>query len=125
MPVSHHLPWQVNLAAKIVLSRMPVSYHVWKRVGFFNLGAMDDPKYAFSVFYRHFKAAGFSREREREREAIHLLGTRSQRLVSVCSYCYFFRRDPNLSRGCGTVRDIRIRTVSQAGCLSPRARFDD
>lgn len=60
MPISHHLPWQVNLAAKVVLSRMPVSYRIWKRVGFFNLGAMERPEYALLIFRRHFDFAGFS-----------------------------------------------------------------
>ncbi len=60
MAISHHLPWQVNLAAKVVLSRMPVSYRIWKRVGFFNQGAMERPEYAYTIFRRHFDAAGFS-----------------------------------------------------------------
>jgi hypothetical protein len=64
MPISHHLPWQVNLAAKVVLSRMPVSRRIWKRVGFFNLGAMESPEYAFLVFQRHFNASRLS-QRER------------------------------------------------------------
>jgi hypothetical protein len=58
MPISHRLPWQVNVAAKIVLSRMPISYRIWKRVGFFKLGSMDRPEYAYSVFRRHFDAVG-------------------------------------------------------------------
>jgi len=60
MPVSHHLPWQVNVAAKVVLSRMPVSYRAWKRLGFFNEGAMDRPEYAFHVFRKHFEATGLA-----------------------------------------------------------------
>ena len=60
MAISHHLPWQVNLAAKLVLSRMPVSYRIWKRVGFFNQGAMERPEYAYTIFRKHFDAAGFS-----------------------------------------------------------------
>jgi len=63
MPISHHLPWQANIAAKVVLSRMPVSYRTWKKIGFFNLGSMEQPEYAFTVFDRHFKWAGFSPHR--------------------------------------------------------------
>lgn len=58
MPLSHHLPWVVNIAAKIVLSRMPVSYRTWKKMGFFNAGEMDRPEYAFKVFQRHLQASG-------------------------------------------------------------------
>lgn len=61
MRISHHLPWQLNLAAKVILSRMPVSYDIWKRVGFFNLGAMERPEYALLVFRRHFDFAGMSK----------------------------------------------------------------
>lgn len=60
MPISHRLPWQLNVAAKVVLSRMPVRYGIWKKMGFFNLGKMDRPEYAFSVFRRHFEASGFA-----------------------------------------------------------------
>lgn len=73
VPISHHLPWQVNVAAKVVLSRMPVSYRIWKKIGFFNLGSMEQPEYAFTVFARHFKWAGFSIERGRQREAFTCL----------------------------------------------------
>jgi len=58
VPISHHLPWQVNVAVKLVLSRMPVSYRTWKKLGFFNAGLMDRPEYAFSVFDRHLRASG-------------------------------------------------------------------
>jgi len=40
---------------------MPVSYDIWKRVGFFNLGAMERPEYALLVFRRHFDFAGMSK----------------------------------------------------------------
>ena len=61
MRISHHVPWQLNLAVKVVLSRMPVSYQIWKKVGFFNLGAMERPDYALLVFRRHFDFAGMSK----------------------------------------------------------------
>jgi SAM-dependent methyltransferase len=66
VPVSHHLPWQVNVAAKLVLSRMPVSYRTWKKLGFFNAGEMDRPEYAFTVFDRHFRASGLGGRRRGE-----------------------------------------------------------
>jgi SAM-dependent methyltransferase len=60
MAISHHLPWQLNLTAKVVLSRMPANYRIWKRIGFFNQGSMERPEYAYAVFRRHFDVAGFS-----------------------------------------------------------------
>jgi SAM-dependent methyltransferase len=65
--VSHHLPWQANVAVKLVLSRMPVSYRTWKKFGFFNAGQMDRPEYAFSVFARHFRASRVGESRAAQR----------------------------------------------------------
>lgn len=48
------VPWQAKLAAKMVLSRLPVGYGIWRRLSVFRHGAMDDPAYALAVFERHF-----------------------------------------------------------------------
>jgi hypothetical protein len=72
VPVSHHLPWQVNVAAKLILSRMPVDYRTWKKLGFFNAGAMDRPEYAFKVCDRHFRASGLRGEERREFTCLEL-----------------------------------------------------
>jgi SAM-dependent methyltransferase len=53
------IPWFVKIPAKIVLSRLPVGYHRWRRLNLFVAGPMDRPKYAFDVFKRHYEAAGF------------------------------------------------------------------
>jgi SAM-dependent methyltransferase len=58
--ISHYLPWRISLAAKVALSRVPLSYRFWKRIGFFNQGAMERPEYAYTVFLRHFNASRFS-----------------------------------------------------------------
>ena len=97
MPISHHLPWQVNVAAKVVLSRMPVSRRIWKRVGFFNLGDMESPEYAFLVFQRHFNASGLRRERERERERDSCAWNSTGRLSIYGTDCFGVWRFPDLS----------------------------
>jgi hypothetical protein len=63
MHVSQSVPWQLKIAAKLVLARIPLSYRFWKRAGLFNLGGMERPEYALSVFRRHFDAANFARKR--------------------------------------------------------------
>jgi hypothetical protein len=63
MHVSQSVPWQLKIAAKLVLARIPLSYRFWKRAGLFNLGGMERPEYALSVFRRHFDAANFGRKR--------------------------------------------------------------
>jgi hypothetical protein len=53
------LPWWVRIAAKIVLSRLPVGYSFWKRLGLFEHGDMNQPDRALETFVTHAKTAGF------------------------------------------------------------------
>jgi hypothetical protein len=62
MALSSQIPWQLKIAAKIALARVPASYRLWKRVGAFRLGAMERPEYALKVFRRHFDPANFARK---------------------------------------------------------------
>ena len=64
MHVYRGIPWQLKIVAKLLLSRIPLGYNLWKRVGVFNLGGMERPGYALKVFRRHFDAASFARKRE-------------------------------------------------------------
>lgn len=54
------LPWQARILAKIVLSRIPVGYRVWKRFGLFEHGAMNDPRYAVDVVRQHATRSGIA-----------------------------------------------------------------
>jgi SAM-dependent methyltransferase len=65
MHLSPPLPWQLKVAAKLLLARLPLTYHVWNRVGAFRLGGMEQPEYAVKVFRRHFEAASAAREKGR------------------------------------------------------------
>ena len=51
-------PWWVRIAAKLILSRLPVSYRSFARLGLFRHGRMHDPSYALGTFSRHFDRAG-------------------------------------------------------------------
>lgn len=48
------VPWWAKIAAKLVLSRLPVSYGLWRGMRLFRHGAMDEPGYALAVFRQHF-----------------------------------------------------------------------
>lgn len=63
MPLSRKsgIPWQVKVAAKLVLSAIPLRYGMWRRLGLFRHGKMDRPKYGYEVFKCHFERAGVSR----------------------------------------------------------------
>jgi SAM-dependent methyltransferase len=54
------VPWQLKIAAKIVLARLPLSYHFWGKIGLFKQGGMERPEYALRIFRRHFDAAGLA-----------------------------------------------------------------
>ena len=51
------MPWYVKIIAKIILSRLPVSYRSWASLGFFKLGKMTDPEYAIKIFLQHLDGA--------------------------------------------------------------------
>jgi len=53
------IPWWVKLCAKLILSRLPLRYAVWQRLGLFRHGCMDASGYAIQVFHSHVEKAGF------------------------------------------------------------------
>ncbi len=52
--LANHVPWWGKVAAKVLLSRLPVGHRMWKQLGLFQHGAMEQPVYASSVFMKHF-----------------------------------------------------------------------
>ena len=56
------IPWHAKIAAKLVLSRLPVNYRFWKRLGLFQHGDMEKPDYAYRIFKRHFGRVDFPRK---------------------------------------------------------------
>jgi SAM-dependent methyltransferase len=56
------VPWQLKIAAKIVLARLPFPYHLWAKIGLFKQGGMDRPDYALRIFRQHFDRACFARK---------------------------------------------------------------
>jgi SAM-dependent methyltransferase len=56
------VPWQLKIAAKVVLARVPISPKLLSRAGIFQVGGMRKPEYAVGVFRRHFDKAVFARK---------------------------------------------------------------
>ncbi len=46
-------PWWVKIPVKIMLSRLPVNYATWSKIGYFKHGHMMSQEYAFRIFKRH------------------------------------------------------------------------
>src|SRR5437899_360080 len=55
-------PWYLKIAAKVALSRLPVSYSTWQAVRVFSHGRMDRATYAYRVFRQHYDACEFPRK---------------------------------------------------------------
>jgi hypothetical protein len=51
------IPWWGRIGGKLVLSRLPAGYGVWRNLKVFRHGAMHDPAYALQVFRTHFARA--------------------------------------------------------------------
>ena len=52
--------WYLKIIAKIILSRVPISYKIWSKIRLFRHGAMDDYTYAWKILSLHtsfFKGA--------------------------------------------------------------------
>ena len=84
MERSEQVPWQLKIAAKVILSRIPISHRLLNKAGIFNVGGMDNPKYAVGVFLRHFQNAVFARK---DRSALRCPGTRSWPLGFFGDHC--------------------------------------
>ncbi|NER34621.1 MAG: class I SAM-dependent methyltransferase [Oscillatoria sp. SIO1A7] len=54
MKITDYIPWWVKIASKVVLSRLPASYYLWKKLSLFEHGSMQRPAYAYSIFKQHF-----------------------------------------------------------------------
>ncbi len=55
-------PWWFKILAKIILSRIPMGYSFWQRLGIFRHGHMDNAAYVINVFEQHVARAGLSRD---------------------------------------------------------------
>ena len=54
------IPWWLKILIKIVLSRIPVSYRTWEKIGLFQHGYMEDGSYALQVFEQHYQRTGLT-----------------------------------------------------------------
>ena len=54
--IKRRIPWFIKIPAKLALSRLPLGARSWQDLNLFRAGAMDDPKYAFTVFKLHLDA---------------------------------------------------------------------
>ncbi len=54
------MPWWSKIVLKIILSRIPIKYSFWRRLGIFRHGYMAQSSYGFDVFNNHLSRAGLN-----------------------------------------------------------------
>ena len=54
------LNWRFKIIAKLILSKLPLPYSLWKKIALFEHGAMENPEYCLSVFKAHYDAGNFN-----------------------------------------------------------------
>lgn len=59
--IKEKTPWHAKMLAKIITSRLPGGYRLLHRFNLSDLGKMQDPNYAFSVFKQHYDRAGLTK----------------------------------------------------------------
>jgi len=45
--------WRLKILAKIILTRLPLGYRIWRAVGIFQHGKMHDPSYSIRTVFLH------------------------------------------------------------------------
>ena len=58
MNFKKRIPWRLKIISKIVLSRLPVGFKFWQKLGLFKLGLMATPAYARKIFVQHIERGG-------------------------------------------------------------------
>jgi len=54
------LNWRFKILMKIIFSRIPVAYNIWRKIGLFRHGAMDNDTYTLNIFNTHMEKTGLA-----------------------------------------------------------------
>ena len=57
MAITSRLPWWTKLCVKLVLSRLPVPYSLWRKLKLFRHGEMNEPERAIRTFENYYRRA--------------------------------------------------------------------
>lgn len=47
--------WLLKILIKIIISRLPIKYSIWRRIGIFRHGGMDNYEYSKKIFFGHLE----------------------------------------------------------------------
>lgn len=78
--------WRLKIILKIILTRLPIPYRVWKKIGLFKFGQMDTSNYAEKIFNLHFRH--FSNLRQKSGFTVLELGPGDSALSALYAYLH-------------------------------------
>jgi SAM-dependent methyltransferase len=81
------LPWWLKILVKIILSRVPINYSFWRRLGIFRHGYMMQPNYGFDVFNNHIHKSGLNKGDLHEKVILEL-GPGDSIATAIIASCY-------------------------------------
>ena len=79
------IPWWLKIFVKIVFSRLPIKYSVWKSLGLFQHGKMDHSNYSLRVFKEHLNK---SKIKSLKNKVVLEVGPGDSIASSIISYSY-------------------------------------
>lgn len=120
--VKRRIPWFVKIPAKILLSRLPIRARRWQDLNLFRAGPMDQPKYAYDIFRKHFDVIGRT---DLQGCTILELGPGNSLLTALFARCLGANRTLLVDSERLATEDISIfekagRILSELGCPVPR-----
>ena len=85
------VPWWGKIIAKIFLSKVPLKYKVWRKIGFFKHGDMVKPEYAYQVFKKHYDRVS-PRPSESKDFTVLELGPGDSLFTAIVAYAFGARQ---------------------------------
>tara|TARA_B100000989_G_C19469658_1_gene440057 strand:- start:74 stop:931 length:858 start_codon:yes stop_codon:yes gene_type:complete len=82
-----YVPWYLKIILKIILSRFPLNYSFWQKIGLFRHGHMDKIDYIIKVFERHIQFAKLDKNNLEGKHFIEL-GPGDSILSALLAYSY-------------------------------------
>jgi SAM-dependent methyltransferase len=98
-------PWWAKIGAKIILSRLPLKYSLWQKLGLFRHGKMDTVTYVQGVFDQHVQWARLSNQLKGK--TVLELGPGDSIATVVIAACYGASA-VLVDSGDYAVRDVRL-----------------
>ena len=62
--IKNKVPWWIHVSGKLILSRLPLNYHTWKKLHIFDHGNIE-PDHMYRAFLAHLQQAGLVNLKEK------------------------------------------------------------